>query len=98
MQWFRGGLVFKAHRLCASLYSRLASNQEEEEEKLLVPPPPPPDLIAGIIDDAVGCLVINAIDGAGIFLMLTIIAFLLHLPFLHIYPFFFFITLQPRVE
>ena len=28
--WFRGGLVFKAHRLCASLNSRLESNKEEE--------------------------------------------------------------------
>ena len=30
MQRFRGGLVFKAHRLCVSLNSRLASNKEEE--------------------------------------------------------------------
>ena len=29
---FRGGLVFKAHRLCVSLNSRLESNHEEEEE------------------------------------------------------------------
>ena len=28
--WFRGGLVFKAHRLCVSLNSRLESNNEEE--------------------------------------------------------------------
>ena len=28
---FRGGLVFKAHRLFVSLSSRLESNQEEEE-------------------------------------------------------------------
>jgi len=28
---FRGGLVFKAHRLCVSLNSRLESNKEEEE-------------------------------------------------------------------
>ena len=34
VQWFRGGLVFKTHRLCVSLNSRLESNQEEEEEKL----------------------------------------------------------------
>jgi len=27
-----GGLVFKAHRLCASLISRLESNNEEDEE------------------------------------------------------------------
>ena len=27
---FRGGLVFKAHRLCVSLNSRLESNEEEE--------------------------------------------------------------------
>ena len=32
MQRFRGGLVFKAHRLCASLNSRLASTDEEEED------------------------------------------------------------------
>ena len=31
MQRFRGGLVFKAHRLCASLNSRLGSNAEKEE-------------------------------------------------------------------
>ena len=31
MQRFRGGLVFKAHRLCVSLNSRLESNKEEEE-------------------------------------------------------------------
>ena len=28
---FRGGLVFKAHRFCVSLNSRLESNIEEEE-------------------------------------------------------------------
>ena len=32
MQRFRGGLVFKAHRLCVSLNSRLESNKEEEED------------------------------------------------------------------
>jgi len=32
VQRFRGGLVFKAHRLCVSLNSRLESNKEEEEE------------------------------------------------------------------
>jgi len=31
MQRFIGGLVFKAHRLCVSLISRLESNKEEEE-------------------------------------------------------------------
>jgi len=31
---FRGGLVFKAHRLCLSLNSRLESNNEEEEVPL----------------------------------------------------------------
>ena len=31
-QRFRGGLVFKAHRLCASLNSTLESNKEEEED------------------------------------------------------------------
>ena len=31
-QRFRGGLVFKAHRLCVSLNSRLQSNKEEEEK------------------------------------------------------------------
>ena len=31
VQWFRGGLVFKAHRLCVSLNSRLGSNKEEEK-------------------------------------------------------------------
>jgi len=30
VQRFRGGLVFKAHRLCVSLNSRLESNREEE--------------------------------------------------------------------
>ena len=30
MKWFRGGLVFKAHRLCVSLNFRLESNKEEE--------------------------------------------------------------------
>ena len=30
MQRFRGGLVFKALRLCVSLNSRLASNKEED--------------------------------------------------------------------
>jgi len=33
VQRFRGGLVFKAHRLCASLNSRLESNKEEEKNK-----------------------------------------------------------------
>ena len=32
MQRFRGGLVFKAHRLCVSLNFRLESNKAEEEE------------------------------------------------------------------
>ena len=32
VQRFRGGLVFKADRLCVSLNSRLESNNEEEEE------------------------------------------------------------------
>ena len=31
VQRFRGGLVFKAHRHCASLNSRLESNKEEEK-------------------------------------------------------------------
>ena len=31
VQRFRGGLAFKAHRLCVSLNSRLESNKEEEE-------------------------------------------------------------------
>ena len=31
VQRFRGGRVFKAHRLCVSLNSRLESNKEEEE-------------------------------------------------------------------
>jgi len=30
VQRFRGGLVFKAHRLCVSLNSRLESNKERE--------------------------------------------------------------------
>ena len=29
---FRGGLVFKAHRLCVSLNSRLESNKEEKKK------------------------------------------------------------------
>ena len=33
VQRFRGGLVFKAHRLCVPLNSRLKSNKEEEEGK-----------------------------------------------------------------
>jgi len=33
VQRFRGGLVFKDHRLCVSLNSRLESNKEEEEEE-----------------------------------------------------------------
>ena len=31
VQRFRGGLVFKAHKLCVSLNSRLECNTEEEE-------------------------------------------------------------------
>jgi len=31
VQRFRGGLVFKAHRLCVSLNSRLESNKTEEK-------------------------------------------------------------------
>ena len=34
VQRSRGGLVFEAHRLCASLNSRLESNNEEEEGTL----------------------------------------------------------------
>jgi len=33
VQRFRGGLVFKAHRLCVSLNSRLESNKEEEKKE-----------------------------------------------------------------
>ena len=33
VQRFRGGLVFKVHRLCVSLNSRFESNEEEEEEE-----------------------------------------------------------------
>ena len=33
-QHFRGGLVFKDHRLCVSLNSRLESNKEEEEKRV----------------------------------------------------------------
>jgi len=32
VQGFRGGLVFKAHRLCVPLNSRLESNNEEEKK------------------------------------------------------------------
>ena len=38
VQRFRGGLVFKAHRLCVSLNSRLASNKEEEDTLQLALP------------------------------------------------------------
>ena len=31
VQWFRGGLIFEAHRLCVSLNPRIESNKEEEE-------------------------------------------------------------------
>jgi len=34
VQRFRGGLVFKAHRLCVSLNSRLESDKEEDEADL----------------------------------------------------------------
>jgi len=34
VQRFRGGLVFKAHRLCVSLNSRLESNKEEKRKVL----------------------------------------------------------------
>ena len=39
VQRFRGGLVFKAHRLCVSLNSRLESNKEEDalEQSFTVP-------------------------------------------------------------
>ena len=33
MQWFQGGLVFEAHRLCVSLNSKLESNKEETRLK-----------------------------------------------------------------
>jgi len=33
VQRFRGGLVFKAHRLCVSLNSRLESNNEEKKRQ-----------------------------------------------------------------
>ena len=35
VQRFRGGIVFKAHRLCVSLNSWLESNKEKEEKHLL---------------------------------------------------------------
>ena len=36
MQLFRGGLVFKAHRLCVPLSSRLESNKEEEADLVVL--------------------------------------------------------------
>jgi len=33
VQRFRGGLVFKGHRLCVSLNSRLESNKEEKSDE-----------------------------------------------------------------
>ena len=36
-QRFRGGLVFKAHRLCVSLNSRLESNNEEKKRSSTPP-------------------------------------------------------------
>jgi len=36
VQRFRGGLVFKAHRLCVSLNYRLESNKEEEKVGVLL--------------------------------------------------------------
>jgi len=49
---FRGGLVFKAHRLCVSLNSRLESNKEEEDinfggpaEATTAPAAPPPPVL-----------------------------------------------------
>jgi len=36
VQRFRGGLVIKAHRLCASLNSRLESNKEEENVRVKI--------------------------------------------------------------
>ena len=38
LQRFRGGLVFKAHRLCVSLNSRLESNKEEGKQGFSVDP------------------------------------------------------------
>jgi len=35
---FRGGLIFKAHRLCVSHNSRLESNKERESERVLKVP------------------------------------------------------------
>ena len=35
MKRFRGGLVFKAHRLCESLNSRLEGNKEEAKHLLI---------------------------------------------------------------
>jgi len=39
-QRFRGGLVFKPHRLCVSPTTRLASNKEEEAAREAQTPPP----------------------------------------------------------
>ena len=38
VQRFRGGLVFKAHRRCASLNSRRESNKEEEKKLKIAEP------------------------------------------------------------
>jgi len=48
MQRFRGGLVFKAHRLCVSLNTRLEINKEGETVVLR---PPPSALFEGITLD-----------------------------------------------
>ena len=67
VQWFRGGLVFKAYRLCVSLNSRLESNKKEEKGGSSAPgkcrasnrgrqprhtgPPPPPNPGGCMLDD-----------------------------------------------
>jgi len=50
--WFRGGLVFEAHRICVSFNSRLEINKSEEAEVPLSRITSPFSLVYLVIDDS----------------------------------------------
>jgi len=104
---FRGGLVFKAHRLCVSLNSRLESNKEEENAiPVILHGAVSPEVETAVSLSARGSTQILAGEEQRLDTGNREVA--LHLPSYNTgnapgavrvpSSFFFFITLKPRVE
>ena len=93
MQRFRDGLVFKAHRLCVSLHSRLESNKEEEKDGA--------DCGFRFRGQGFGFRVSGVISGCGVqglWSRFRVPGFVFQVSDSGVAFFFFFITLKPKVE